>query len=131
MSEEVQDKINKIKEDVDALPTVGFGDYVLHEHHNDIIDVFKEVAELLQTLPKKKAVPFTRVEITKGAMPTELIKTVTASPPKVEITKGATPTELIKTVTASPPKVEITKGAMPTELIKTPQTKLTHEETVS
>ena len=109
MGEEIKDKINKIKEDVDALPTVGFGDYVLHDHHNDIIDVFKELAELLQSLPKKKSVPQVRVEITKGAMPAELSKTASASPPSVEITKGA----------------------MPVEIIKRPQANLTHEETVS
>ena len=131
MGEEIKDKINKIKEDVDALPTVGFGDYVLHDHHNDIVDVFKELAELLQSLPKKKTVPQVSVEITKGAMPAELSKTASASPPSVEITKGAMPVELSKTASASPPSVEITKGAMPVEIIKRPQANLTHEETVS
>ena len=106
MGEEVKDKINKIKEDVDALPTVGFGDYVLHDHHNDIIDVFKELAELLQSLPKKKTVSPARVEITvKSAV--EIVKT-----PQTNITHE-----------------ETVKSAV--EIVKTPQTNITHEETIS
>ena len=74
MGEEIKDKINKIKKDVDALPTVGFGDYVLHDHHNEIIDVFKELAELLQSLPKKKYVTPVTLEVRKGAS-VEIVKT--------------------------------------------------------
>ena len=106
MGEEIKDKINKIKKDVDALPTVGFGDYVLHDHHNDIIDVLKELAELLQSLPKKKTVSPARVEITiKSAV--EIVKT-----PEINLT------------------LEVRKGAS-VEIVKTPQTNITHEETVS
>jgi len=54
VSEEVKNKINKIRRDVEALPTVAYGDYVSHEHHNSIVDILKEIAELLQILPIEK-----------------------------------------------------------------------------
>ncbi|RLI84786.1 MAG: hypothetical protein DRP01_07650 [Archaeoglobales archaeon] len=57
VSEEVQAKINEIKKEVDALPTVKYGDYVLSSHHNNIVDILKKIAELLQVLPVEKAVP--------------------------------------------------------------------------
>ena len=106
MGEEIKDKINKIKKDVDALPTVGFGDYVLHDHHNEIIDVFKELAELLQSLPKKKYVTPATLEVRRGAT-VEIVKT-----PQTNLT------------------LEVRRGAT-VEIVKTPQTNLTHEETIS
>jgi len=56
VSSDVEERINKIKSDVNALPKVYYGDMVFADHHNDIVDVLKEIADLLQDLPKEKIV---------------------------------------------------------------------------
>jgi len=51
MSDEIQEWVEKIKSDINALPEVRYGDYVLADHHNDVIRVMKEIADLLVSLP--------------------------------------------------------------------------------
>jgi len=76
VSEDVEEKMNKIREDVNALPSVSYGDYVLHDHHNNIVSILKDISELLQVLPVEKEVIFSIVslEVRRGAT-VEIVKT--------------------------------------------------------
>ena len=76
VSEDVEEKMNKIREEVNALPSVSYGDYVLHDHHNNIVSILKDISELLQVLPVEKEVIFSIVslEVRKGAT-VEIVKT--------------------------------------------------------
>ena len=76
VSEDVEEKMNKIREEVNALPTVSYGDYVLHDHHNNIVSILKDISELLQVLPVEKEVIFSIVslEVRRGAT-VEIVKT--------------------------------------------------------
>ena len=76
VSEDVEEKMNKIREDVNALPTVSYGDYVLHDHHNNIVSILKDISDLLQVLPVEKEVIFSIVslEVRRGAT-VEIVKT--------------------------------------------------------
>ena len=76
VSEDVEEKMNKIREEVNALPAVSYGDYVLHDHHNNIVSILKDISELLQVLPVEKEVIFSIVslEVRRGAT-VEIVKT--------------------------------------------------------
>ena len=51
VSTEVKSKIQDIKSKVYALPTVKYGDYVMAEHHNKIVDILKEISDVLGLIP--------------------------------------------------------------------------------
>jgi len=56
VSAEVKSKIQDIKSKVYALPTVKYGDYVMAEHHNKIVDILKEISDVLEQIPVEKVV---------------------------------------------------------------------------
>jgi len=56
VSAEVKTKIQDIKSKVYALPTVKYGEYVMAEHHNKIVDILKDIADVLEQIPVEKVV---------------------------------------------------------------------------
>ena len=69
--EEIRAKIDAIKQKVDSLQYVSAGDYVLADHHNDVVDILKDIADVLQQIPITKIIE--RVEYKPLNINAELI----------------------------------------------------------
>jgi len=78
VSAEVKSKIQDIKSKVYALPTVKYGEYVMAEHHNKIVDILKDIADVLEQIPVEKVV--------EKLVPECKPKLEVNSPPKCHIT---------------------------------------------